>query len=114
MEYSLRSSEQDIHEISKCLKERNLMSLHMVCINYPFYIPPPVYTPGCMSKQQEQDNKVLRDFAFDAQSALQSYFHSEMWHGWFVAPYFAEGDDTHSTLYIGVFVDEELAQEVIE
>lgn len=115
MEHALQlSEEQAVVEITKALAESGLSPLHAASVRFPFTMPPMSYTPGCMDDQQMRENALLRDFAFDAQDVLKDYFEGDIWRGWFVAPYFVEGDDAHGTLWLGVFADDGLAQEVIE
>lgn len=114
MEHALQLDEELVLETTKALAESGLAPLHAVSVCYPFVMPPVSYDSECMTDQQMRENAVLRDFAFDAQDVLKNHFESDTWCDWFVAPYFTEGDDAHNNLWLGVFVDDGLAQEVIE
>lgn len=105
MEHALQLNEESVLEITKVLAESGLAPLYAASVCYPFVVPLVSYNSECMSDQQRRENAVLRDFAFDAQDILKDYFRGDIWCSWFVAPYFAEGDDGHTRVWIGVFVD---------
>lgn len=114
MEYALRADDVSVAEITKQLVSHELEPLLSVEVRYPYQMPPSVYKPGCMTNNQEEENTILREFAFDAYDCLAAHFSTDKWCNWFVAPYFAHGDDTRSSVNIGVFVAETFNWEVVE
>ena len=59
-------------------------------------------------------NDVLIKFAFDAFDILaEVYQSSEQWGDWLIMSYFAEGDDLHEDIILGIFVREN-QQQVVE
>lgn len=114
MEHALSRSSDEVRVITKQLVGVGLRAMHTVTVRHPYELPGLDYTPGAMSADREADNQALKGFAFDAYDRLRAHFGDARWHDWFVAPFFAEGDDTHDTVNLGVFIGARLLDEVVE
>lgn len=113
MEQALRLEMATICDITALLAVYQLSPLHAVQVSYPFKIPPTPYPSGGLLKSREIENGRLKEFAFDAQDALDGYFGGVRWQNWFVAP-FIDCVGAESTFNVGVFVDEKFITEVVE
>ena len=114
MEFALKRSIETVLEITKKLQVLELQPLLSVEIGHPYCMPPPVFIQGGMNERAEAENNILKQFAFDAYDQLDVYFGDGDWTNWTVLPYFARGDDTGDTVYIGVFIHEKFISKVIE
>lgn len=110
MERALSFEHEAIVELTKLLAVHDLRPLHSVRVTYPFIMSPTPYPPEGLPPERDTENTRLKEFAFDAQDALDEYFGGSDWRHWFVAPYM--NDD--NTFYLGVFVDETFVTEVVE
>lgn len=114
IEHALGLEAECVRTITKTLREQGLSSLHSVQLQYPYKAPDVERVPCSMSSKELETNRLLQTFAYDAYDALAQHFRYNDWRGWFIAPYFLAGDDRHSVMQLGVFVDETFITEVVE
>lgn len=105
MELALKMSEVEVQASTKLIDELgcvDLLSDYLKDRESPEFQYPIVLQP--IRRGEDPVDKQLRDFAFDACDALADKFDESIWHDWYIAPYFLEGDDTRQTFKLGVFV----------
>lgn len=106
MEFSVLQSEQKIQFSTKEIQASGLLSLLGISLNLSS-VSLGAHLPGA-------SNDKLKMFAYTAYDVLDKHFQETDWHDWYVAPYFVEGDDTRRTFNLGVFIDENFNQTVVE
>lgn len=106
MEQAVQYDDESVLTITKELLDEKLAPLHEVMLERPFRLS--------RLNDVGSNNNEMKVFAFDAYDALAEHFGSRLWDGWFIAPFFAPGDDMNNTFYLGVFAADYFGGTVIE
>lgn len=108
VEHALVMGSQDVLEVTKFLYEEAPIQLISTVLCYPYVMPPRVFTEGCRSSKDREQDMLIRDFVDDGYMALRQQFGESEWTGWFVAPYFLSGNDSGDHFALGLFVGQYL------
>lgn len=106
MEHSVLNNEESTVASTKEIHERGLLLLLGISIALPLEKP--------SDSLPDTNNDLLSMFAYTAYDVLADYFQKADWHDWYIAPYFNEGDDMNRSFNLGVFIDENFNQTVVE
>lgn len=101
---AVRCDESQITQITKELQAEGLRPLPKtgVTVKQPFELPG---TEGFGDNNEE-----LKKFCLEAYDALIPHFDI----GWFIAPYFRDGDDMHLSCELGIFTTDNFNGTVVE
>lgn len=108
MERAVQCDDETVAELTKVLAEQRLEPMYAITLERPFILP-------SLQNRFGSNNSEMRAFAYDAFDELAKYFDATaVWQDWFIAPYFAKGDDTRESFQLGVFVADNFTQTVVE